>query len=55
MRRASVVAVAVVAGLAGLAGGQGDELSGQDRPGARGDLARDRLVDLSHAFKRRTI
>ena len=55
MQRSFVVAVAVAAGVAGLAAGQVDELSGQDRAPARVDLARDRLVDLSHAFNRRTI
>ncbi len=55
MRRSFVVAVAAAAGLTGLAAGQVDELSGQDRPAARVDLARDRLVDLSHPFNRRTI
>ena len=55
MRKSFMVAVAVAAGMAGLAAGQVDELSGQDRAPARVDLARDRLVDLSHAFNRRTI
>ncbi len=55
MRGPFVVAVAVVAGLGGVAAGQVNELSAQDPPAARVDLERDRLVDLSHAFNRRTI
>jgi len=55
MRGSFVVGVAVAAGLVGAASGQVDELTGQERPAARVDLARDRLVDLSHAFNRRTI
>ena len=35
--------------------GQVDELSAQDPPRLASDLERDRLVDLSHSFNRRTI
>ena len=55
MRGPFVVAVALVAGLTGVAASQVDELSAQDPPAARVDLERDRLVDLSHPFNRRTI
>src|SRR3712207_2063399 len=56
MRKLSVVGVAVVAGLAGIAVGQVDDLGARDRAqSARVDLTPDRLVDLGHAFNRRTI
>lgn len=55
MRTSLVIAAAVATGLAGLATGRIDELVAQDRPSGEVDLARDRLVDLSHAFNRRTI
>lgn len=55
MRRALVGAVAVAAAAAGVAAGNLSELAAQDTPSASVDLTRDRLVDLSHAFNRRTI
>lgn len=55
MRGPFVVAVAVLAGLTGVAASQLDELSAQDPSAASVDLERDRLVDLSHPFNRRTI
>ena len=55
MRGPFVVAVAVLAGLTGVAVSQVDELSAQNPSAARVDLERDRLVDLSHPFNRRTI
>jgi len=55
MRGSLVVVVAVATGLAGLATGRIDELVAQDRPSGEVDLSRDRLVDLSHSFNRRTI
>ena len=55
MRGPWIGALAVAAGLAGLGAGQVDRLAAQDRPSAEVDLTRDRLVDLSHAFNRRTI
>ncbi len=55
MRGPVVGLIAVVAGLAGAAAGQVDELAAQGGAEA-GDLAgENRLVDLSHAFNRRTI
>ena len=56
MRKFYVVAVAVAAGLGGIAVGQVDALQAQDTArSAQVDLTPDRLVDLSHAFDRRTI
>ena len=55
MRRSLVVCVAVAAAMAGAAaGGIAGPAAQQDTPD-RVDLARDRLVDLSHVFNRRTI
>ena len=57
MRRGLVGAVAVAAATAGVAAGQiggvGAQEGGDGTDGI--DLARDRLVDLSHPFNRRTI
>jgi len=56
MRKPFVVGIAVVAGMAGLAVGQVDELGARDAArAAQVDLTPDRIVDLSHAFNRRTI
>jgi kynurenine formamidase len=55
MRRAAVVGVACVAAVAGAAAGGIAVPSAQEGTSDRVDLARDRLVDLSHAFNRRTI
>lgn len=55
MRSRWMCAAAVAAGLGGFAAGQVDDLGAQDPGSAEVDLARDRLVDLSHAFDRRTI
>ena len=55
MRGSFVVVIAAAAGLAGLAAGQLQQPDAQERPDATVDLAGDRLVDLSHAFNRRTI
>ena len=55
MRRALVGVVAVVAAAGGAAAGSVGELVAQDRPSAQVDLRRDRLVDMTHAFNRRTI
>ena len=55
MRGPIVVAIAVAAGLGGIAAGQVGAPSAQDRPAAGVDLQRDRLVDLTHSFNRRTI
>ncbi len=55
MRGSFVVVIAAAAGLAGLAAGQLEQPDAQQRPAATVDLAGDRLVDLSHAFNRRTI
>jgi kynurenine formamidase len=55
MRGSFVVVIAAAAGLAGLAAGQLEQPDAQERPDATVDLAGDRLVDLSHAFNRRTI
>jgi len=54
--RAPLAGMAVTAAaLAGLAAGQVGPLQAQDRPTAQVDLARDRLIDLSHPFNSRTI
>jgi kynurenine formamidase len=54
--RAPLVGLAVTAAaLAGIAAGQVDDLVAQDRATTQVDLARDRLVDLSHPFNSRTI
>ncbi len=55
MRRTLVGVVAVTAAVAGAAVGEVGTLVAQDRPSAQVDLARDRLVDLSHPFNSRTI
>jgi kynurenine formamidase len=60
MRRTLVGVVAVTAAVAGAAAGEVGSLIAQDRPAAQTrstevDLARDRLVDLSHSFNSRTI
>ena len=55
MRGSFVVVIAATAGLAGVAAGQLEQPDAQQRPEATVDLAGDRLVDLSHAFNRRTI
>ena len=55
MRGSFVVVIAAAAGLSGLAAGQLEQPDAQQRPAATVDLAGDRLVDLSHAFNRRTI
>jgi kynurenine formamidase len=55
MRGSFVIVIAAAAGLAGLAAGQLEQPDAQQRPAATVDLAGDRLVDLSHAFNRRTI
>lgn len=55
MRGSFVVVIAAAAGLAGVAAGQLEQPDAQERPDATVDLAGDRLVDLSHAFNRRTI
>lgn len=55
MRGSFVVVIAATAGLAGVGAGQLEQPGAQQRPDATVDLADDRLVDLSHAFNRRTI
>lgn len=55
MRGSFVVVIAAAAGLGGLAAGQLEQPDAQERPAATVDLTGDRLVDLSHAFNRRTI
>ena len=57
MRRAWAAGLAVVAAAAGVAAGSlaGPAAQDGDDGGARIDFDRDRLVDLSHAFDRRTI
>ena len=55
MRRSMIVGVAVVAAVAGAAAGGIAGPAAQEGTPERVDLARDRLVDLSHAFDRRTI
>lgn len=55
MKRALIAAVAVAAAAAGAAAGDIGRPVAQDRSSDELDLTRDRLVDLSHAFNRRTI
>src|SRR3712207_4382697 len=55
MRRSFIVPVAVVAGLAVVVVGELEKPSAQSRTAGGVDLTRDRLVDLSHAFNRRTV
>ena len=55
MRRSLVGGVAVAAAIAGAAAGGIAGPAAQEGTPERVDLARDRLVDLSHAFNRRTI
>ena len=55
MRRAYVGVVAVAAAMAGAAAANIGDLAAQDRPSGEVDLTRDRLVDLTHPFNRRTI
>src|SRR3712207_1434830 len=56
MRGSFVVAGRVAAGMAGVAAGRvGAPWAREDRARAEVALSRDRLVDLSHAFNRRTI
>jgi kynurenine formamidase len=55
MRRSLVVGVAVVAAVAGAAASEIAGPAAQEGTPNRIDLARDRLVDLSHPFNRRTI
>ncbi|MBE2314465.1 cyclase family protein [Solirubrobacter sp. CPCC 204708] len=55
MRGSFVVVIAAAAGLAGVAAGQLEQPDAQEPPEATVDLTGDRLVDLSHAFNRRTI
>ena len=55
MRRAFVGVVAVAAAIAGAAAANIGDLAAQDRASSEVDLTRDRLVDLTHPFNRRTI